>query len=149
MVSHVSHDPMACYMENIYNLNLQLMMGCEIRNEEDDKSMSVLDMDCFTPEVSFQLEFSFDSEGCYSKQFQQIFQSFKENRQGKSPENKKAMEEMIHDCSFTHVLEYLFAVLLETMNNPKIFKFLRFRFICNFSNELLMNKLWSEHVQSG
>jgi hypothetical protein len=58
MFSHVFHDPMACYMENIYNLNLQLMMGCELRNEEDDKSMSVLDMDCFTPEVSFQLELS-------------------------------------------------------------------------------------------
>jgi hypothetical protein len=48
------------------------MMGCEPRNEEDDKSMSILDMDCLTPEVLFQLELSFDSEGCYSKHFQQI-----------------------------------------------------------------------------
>jgi hypothetical protein len=148
VVSHVSHDPMACYMENIYSLNLQLMMSCEIKNKKDNKSMSVLDMDCFTPEVSFQLELSFDSKGCYSKQFQQIFPSFDENRQGKSPENKKAVEEMIQDCSFTHVLEDPFVVLLETMNSPNIFKFLRFRFICNFSNELLMKRLWSEHVQS-
>jgi hypothetical protein len=62
MFSHVFHDPMDFYMENIYNQNLQVMMGCKLRNEEDEKSMSVLDMDCFILEVSFQLELSFDSK---------------------------------------------------------------------------------------
>jgi hypothetical protein len=59
MFPHVFHDPMACYMENIYNQNLQLMVGCKLRNEGDDKSMSVLDIDCFIPEVSFQLQLFF------------------------------------------------------------------------------------------
>ena len=47
-----------------------------------------------------------------------------------------------------HVLEYPSVVLLETMNNPNNFEILRFEFIYNFSNGLLVNKIWRKHVQS-
>jgi hypothetical protein len=57
------------------------------------------------------------------------------------------MEEMIHDCFFTHMLEDPFVVSLEMMSSPDIFEIIRFIFICNLSNELMTNKLWSEHVQ--
>jgi hypothetical protein len=81
VVPHVSHDPMACYMENIYILNLQLMMGCELKNKEDNKSISVLDMGCFTPEVVLQPLLSSDSGGCYSQPSQQADQLLDGNRQ--------------------------------------------------------------------
>jgi hypothetical protein len=82
------------------------------------------------------------------QQSQQIFQPLDGNQQGKSHENKNAVEEVKHDCCLMHVLEDPFAVLLETINSPNIFEILRFKFIYNFSNELLVNKLWSKHVQS-
>jgi hypothetical protein len=40
------------------------MVGSNLRNEEDDKSMSILHMDFFILEVSFQSELSFES-GAY------------------------------------------------------------------------------------
>lgn len=47
-----------------------------------------------------------------------------------------------------HMLEDQFAVLLEKINSANIFEILRFKFVYNFSNELLVNKLWRNHVQS-
>jgi hypothetical protein len=63
-------------MDNLYNQNLQLMVGCKLRNEEDDKSMSVIDIDCFIPKVSFQFKLSFGSKGCYPKEFKHFFSAF-------------------------------------------------------------------------
>ena len=53
---------------------------------------------------------------------------------------------MKHDCGLMHVLEYPFAILLETINSPNIFEILRLKFIYNFSNGLSVNMLWSKHV---
>jgi hypothetical protein len=91
MCPHVFHDPMEFYIEDLCNQNLQLVVGYELRNERDEKSMEVLDMDFFIPEVSFQSELSFDSEGCYSKHFQHIFHPFDKNIQNESPENKDVL----------------------------------------------------------
>jgi hypothetical protein len=57
------------------------------------------------------------------------------------------VEGVKHDCCFMHVLEDPFAVLLEAVNNPNVFNFLRFEFIDKFLNDLSVNKLWSKHVQ--
>jgi hypothetical protein len=38
MISHVFHNPVACYMECFNNQNLQLMMSCELGNEDDGQS---------------------------------------------------------------------------------------------------------------
>jgi hypothetical protein len=54
MFSHVFHDPVACYMESFNNQNLQLMMGCNIRDEDDVQSMSALNMDFFLSKDLFQ-----------------------------------------------------------------------------------------------
>jgi len=32
---HMFHDPVACYMESFNNQNLQLLMGCKIRDEDE------------------------------------------------------------------------------------------------------------------
>jgi hypothetical protein len=146
--SHMFHDPVACYMESFNNQNLQLMMGCKLRDEDDGQSTSVLDMDFFLPGVSFQPTLSSDSEDCYFQQSQQIFQPLGGNQQVKSHERKNAVEKVKHDCCFVHVLKDPFAVLLETVNSPNIFEILRFEFIYNFSNGLSVNRLWSKHVQS-
>jgi hypothetical protein len=145
--SHVFYDPMACYMENLCNQNLQLMMGCNLRSKDNDKKTSELDIGCSLLEVSFQSTLFFDSKGCYFQQSQQIFQPLKGHQQGKLPENKDAVEEMIYTYHFMHVLEDPFAVFLEMINNTIIFEILRFRSKCNFSNELLINKIWSKHMQ--
>jgi hypothetical protein len=57
------------------------------------------------------------------------------------------VEGVKHDFCFMHILEDPFAVLLKALNNPNVFNFLRFKFIDKFLNELLVNKLWSKHVQ--
>jgi hypothetical protein len=124
------------------------MIGCNLRNEDDDKSTPILDMDCFLLGVSFQPTLSFDSKNCYLQQSQHIFQPLSGNQQGKSPKNKNAMEEIKHDCCFMHVLEDPFAVLLETMNSPHNFEILIFEFVYNFANELSMSMIWNKHVQS-
>jgi hypothetical protein len=57
------------------------------------------------------------------------------------------VEEVKHDCCFVHVLKDPFAVLLEAVNNPNVFNFLRFGFMDEFLNELSVKRLWSKHVQ--
>jgi hypothetical protein len=109
--------------------------------------MSALDMDCSTPMISFQLVSLSNPESHFPQQFQPTFQSLDGNQQDQSPENHNAVEEMIHDCYFIHVLEDPFAAFLETTNNPNISRSLKFKFICNLSNELLMNRIWDKHVQ--
>jgi hypothetical protein len=147
MFSHVFHDPVACYMECFNNQNLQLMMSCKLRNKDDGQSTSVLNMDCLPPGVSFQSTLSYDSKDYYFQQSQQIFQPLGGNQQVKSHENKNAVEGVKHDYCFVHVLEDPFAVLLEAVNSPNVFNFLRFEFIDKFLNELSVNRLWSKHVQ--
>jgi hypothetical protein len=43
-------------------------------------------------------------------------------------------------CCFVHVLEDPFAVLLEAVNNPNVFNFLRFGFMDEFLNELSIKR---------
>jgi hypothetical protein len=104
-------------------------------------------MDCLPPGVSFQPALSSDSEDCYLKQSQWIFHPLCANQQVELHENKDAVEGVKHDCCFIHFLEDPFAVLLEAVNSPNVFNFLRFKFIDKFLNELSVNKLWSKHVQ--
>jgi hypothetical protein len=54
MIFHGFHDPVACCMENSNNRNVRLRMDCKLRDEDKGQSMSVLDMYCFTPMISFQ-----------------------------------------------------------------------------------------------
>jgi hypothetical protein len=67
MFSHVFHDPVACYMESFNNQNLQLMMGCKIRDEDDGQSTSTLNTDCLLPGGLFQSTLSCSSEDFYSQ----------------------------------------------------------------------------------
>jgi hypothetical protein len=54
MIFHEFYDPMACYMESSNNQDLRLKMDCKLRDGDNGKSMSKLDMGCSTPVVSFQ-----------------------------------------------------------------------------------------------
>jgi hypothetical protein len=145
--SHTFNDRVVDYMEGYFSSDLQPVINYQLGNKDDGQSTSVLDMDCLPPEVSFQPTLSSDSEDCYFQQSQQIFQPLWGNQQVELHENKDAVEGVKHDCCFMHVLEDPFAVLLEAVNNPNVFNFLRFEFIDKFLNELSVNKLWSKHVQ--
>jgi hypothetical protein len=90
---------------------------------------------------------SSDSEDCHLQQSKKIFQPLCGNQQVELHENKDAVEGVKHDCCFMHVLEDPFVVLLEAVNGPNAFNFLRFEFIDKFLNELSINKLWRKHVQ--
>jgi hypothetical protein len=46
-----------------------------------------------------------------------------------------------------HVFEDPFSTLLEVVNSPNVFNFLRFEFVDKFLNELLVNGIWSKNVQ--
>ena len=123
------------------------MLNYQLGNKDDGQSMSVLDMDCFPPGVSFHPALSYDSKDCYFQQSQQNFQPLYGNQRVKLHENKDAVEGVKHDCFFMHVLEDPFAVLLEAVNSPNVFNFLRFGFMDKFLNELSVNKIWSKHVK--
>jgi hypothetical protein len=45
-----------------------------------------------------------------------------------------------------HVFEDPFSSLLEAVNSPNVFNFLRFEFVDKFLNELLVNRIWSKNV---
>jgi hypothetical protein len=74
--SHTFNDLVANYMEGYFSSYLHLVINYYLGNEDDAQSMSVLDMDCLPPRVSFQQTLSFDSEDCYFQQSQHIFQPF-------------------------------------------------------------------------
>jgi hypothetical protein len=57
------------------------------------------------------------------------------------------VEGVKHDCFFMNVLEDPFVFLLEAVNNPNVFNFLRLEFIDKFFNELTVNNFWRNHVQ--
>jgi hypothetical protein len=57
------------------------------------------------------------------------------------------VEGVKHDCCFVCVLEDPLAFLLEAVNSPNIFYFLRFEFISKFLNELSVNRFCSKCVQ--
>jgi hypothetical protein len=145
--SHTFNDHVADYMGGYFSSYLQLVLNYHLGNKYDGQSTSVLDMDCFPLGVSFQPTLSSDSEDCYFQQFQQIFKPLCGNQQVELHENKDAVEGVKHDFCFMHILEDPFAFLLKALNNPNVFNFLRFKFIDKFMNELLVNKLWSKHVQ--
>jgi hypothetical protein len=48
MIFHDFYDLVACYMENSNNQDLRLKMDCKLKGGDNDKSTSVLDMNCFT-----------------------------------------------------------------------------------------------------
>jgi hypothetical protein len=104
---------MACYMENSNNQHLSLWMDCKLKDKDNGKSTSVLDMDCFTPEVSFHLVLSSDSGGCYFHKSQQIYQPLEGDRQGKSLEIQNTVEEAKYGFDLMHVFKDSFAILLE------------------------------------
>ena len=58
------------------------------------------------------------------------------------------MEGVKHDCFFVHILEDPFAVLLEAVNSPNVFNFLRFGLMDKILNELSVSRIWSKLVQS-
>jgi hypothetical protein len=145
--SHTFNDHVVDYMGGYFSSDLQAVINYQLGNKYDGQSTSVLDMDCFPLEVSFQPTLSSDSEDCYFQQSQHIFQPFCGNQQVELHENKDAVEGVKHDCCFMYVMEDPFAVLLEAENNPNVFNFLRFEFIDKFLNDLSINRLWSKHVQ--
>jgi hypothetical protein len=145
--SHTFNDPFVDYMESCFSSDLQPVINYQLGNKYDGKSTSVLDMDCLPLGVSFQPTLSSDSEDCYFQQSPHILQPFCGNQQVELHENKDAVEGVKHDCCFMHVLEDPFAVLLEAVNNPNVFNFLRLEFIDKFLNELTVNKFWRKHVQ--
>jgi hypothetical protein len=122
MFSHVFHDPVACYMESFNNQNLQLMMGCKLRNKDDGQVNVNIKYGLLATRGLFQSTLSCSSEDCYSQQSQLIFQLLGKNQLVKSHENKNAVERVKHDCCFVHVLEDPFAVLLEAVNSPNVFE---------------------------
>jgi hypothetical protein len=105
-------------------------------------------MGCFTPVVSFQSVLPSDLGGCCSEPFEWILEPLDGNQQSKSHEIKNTVEKVKYDYSLTPVLEDPFEVLLKTINSLNIFEILRFKFVYNFSNELLLNRLWRKHLQS-
>jgi hypothetical protein len=105
-------------------------------------------MDFFPPGVSFQPTLSSDSKDCYFQQSQQIFQPLGCNQHVKLHENKNAVEGVKHNCFFVHILEDPFTVLLEVVNSPNVFNFLRFGFMDEILNELSVSRIWSKLVQS-
>jgi hypothetical protein len=142
----IFHDPMACYMENYNNQNLRLRMDCNLIDGDNGKSTSVSDMGCCTPVVSFRPMLTYDSGGSYSQQSKRIFHPLYGNQLGESHENRNAVEEVKHSFGVMHALEDPFAVFLETINIPNIIEILIFKFVYNFSNELLVYRLWSKHI---
>jgi hypothetical protein len=118
MFPHVFHDPMACYMENIHNQNLQMM-----------------------PLLSFILG------GCYFHPSQQIYQLLDENRQGGSHENHNTVEKVRCSLGLMHMLEDSFASFLETMNSLNIVEILGIKSIYNFPKESLASRGWIRYVK--
>ena len=55
------------------------------------------------------------------------------------------MEGVKHDGCFTHILKDPFAILLEEINSPNVFDFLRI--VDEVLNELSVSKIWSKLVQ--
>jgi hypothetical protein len=138
---HMIHDPKTHYMEKVYNQNLPIIVDC-------NKSMSVSNMSLFTPDDVLQPWFPYDSRNSYYQTSQQICQFFNRSQQVESPENKNAVEGVKHDDCFVHILEDPFVILLEEMNSPNVFNFLRFGFMDEFLNELSVSRIWSKLVQS-
>jgi hypothetical protein len=147
MFSHVFHDPVTCYMESFNNQNLHLMMGCKLRDEDDGQPTLALNMDIFLPGGLFQSTLYFSSEDFYFQQSQLIFQLLGKNQLVKPHENKDVVGGAQHDYCFMDVLGDPFAVLLDTINSPNVFKLLIFEFIDRFLNELSANRFWTKHVQ--
>jgi hypothetical protein len=142
--SHAFNDRVVDYMEGYLSSDLQPVLNYHLGNIDDGKSTSLLDMDFFPPGVSFQPTLSSDSKDCYFHQSQHIFQPLGGNQHVKSHENKNVVEGAKHNCCFVHILEDPFAFLLEAMNNPNVFNFLRFGFMDEFLNELSLSRIWNK-----
>jgi hypothetical protein len=83
------------------------------------------------------------TNSCYQTS-QQLYQFFR-SQQVESPENKNAVERVKHDDCFTHILKDPFAILLEEINSPNVFNFLRI--MDEFLNELSVSRIWNKLVQ--
>ena len=96
-IFHGFHDHVACYMENYTNQNLRLRKDCKLRSEDNGSSTSSLDVDRFTPMISFHpVSFSV-SEVDFPQAYQLNFQFLDGKQQDQSPKDQDAVEEMIHD----------------------------------------------------
>jgi len=84
---HMFHDPMARYMENLYNHNLQMIVGCKLKDKGSDELMSILNMGHFTPDDVLRPWLSYVSGNYYFQTFQQIYQFLDGSQQGKRHEN--------------------------------------------------------------
>jgi hypothetical protein len=144
---HAFHDPMACYMENFYNQNLQMIVGYKIKDKGSDKLMFVLNMGHFTPNNVLQPWLPYVSRNYYFQTYHQTCQFLDGNQQVKSHENKNAVEGVKRDSYFVCVLEDPFAVLLEEVNSLNVLDFLRFGFMDGFLNKLLTKKIWNKQVK--
>jgi hypothetical protein len=79
MIFHGFCEPMACYMKNTKSKNLGLRMDCKLIDEDNGQSTSLLDMDSFTPDISFQPVLSTHLGGCYFQWSQQIYRPLEGN----------------------------------------------------------------------
>jgi hypothetical protein len=77
-----------------------------------------------------------------------LLSQFFRSKQVESTENKNVVGGVKHDDCFVHILEDPFAILLEEINSPNVFSFLRFGFMDEFLNELSVNRIWIKLVQS-
>jgi hypothetical protein len=112
-----------------------------------NESMSVPDMNLFTPNDVLRPRLPYDPRNLYYQTSQQLCQFFRSQRV-ESPENKNEVEGVKHGDCFTHILEDPFEILLEEMNSPNVFNFLRFGLMDEFLNELSVSRIWRKLVQS-
>jgi len=132
--SHVSDDPVACYMESFNSQNLQLMISCKYENKIDDQMVSESAM-YFVPLMVLLQHFYVD------------FQSFHDSSKSYLYERKNA-DERVDSQHINHLeqshnfLEDLninfnsykdpFAACLQVVNNPKVLDFVSIEFVCKF-----------------
>jgi hypothetical protein len=68
---HVFHDSMTRYMENLYNQDLQRIVGCKLKDEGSEESVSLLKMGRFRPDNVLQPWMSCVSRNYYFHTSQQ------------------------------------------------------------------------------
>ena len=144
---YMFHDSMARYLEIFYNQDQKRIEGFKLKDKGSNESLPILNMGRFIPNDVLQPWLSYVSRNYYFHTSQQICQFLDGNEHVKSHKNKNAMEGVKHDSCFVHVLEDPFAILLEAVNSPNVFDFLRFGFMDEFLNELSVKKIWNKQVQ--
>jgi hypothetical protein len=132
---HMIRDLETHYMGKVYDQNLPTIV-------DYNGSMSAPNL--FTSDDVLQPWSLYDSRNPYYQTSQRLCQFFRSQRV-ESPKNKNTMEGVKHDGCFTHILKDPFAILLEEINSPNVFDFLRI--MDEVLNELSVSKIWSKLVQ--